>query len=193
MLTLALLPCRFIALAISLFCSPLFASPQGAPSGGTKAAEISPDLVKAAKIAESSANLRPTRYCWRYVKRALVAAKVVDSYPDGVSAKHAGSVLTHDYGFVKLDGIEKPEDAPVGAVLVYVGAGYGHIEFRTENGYVSDFKTPNHSKRPLTGVYAKLEQPDRASDDHSLAKLEAEWNSLRERWGRQFPFDGVIP
>src|SRR6478736_466018 len=113
MLTSALLPCRFIVPAISLFCSPLFAAPQGAPFGGSKAAEISPALVKAAKIAESNANLRPSRYCWRYVKRALVAAKVVDSYPDGVSAKYAGSVLTHDYGFVKLEGIEKPEDAPV--------------------------------------------------------------------------------
>lgn len=192
MLTSALLPCRFIVPAISLFCSSLFAAPQGARPGGTKVAEISPDLVKAAKIAESNANRRPTRHCWRYVKQALVAAKVVDSYPDGVSAKYAGSVLTHDYGFVKLDGIEKPEDAPVGAVLVYGGAGHGHIEFRTEKGYVSDFKTANHSQRPLTGVYAKFEQQDHASDDHSLAKLETEWDSLRERWSRQFPVNGVI-
>ncbi|WP_193212842.1 hypothetical protein [Luteolibacter marinus] len=164
--------------------------------GSEPAAEISPGLVKAARIAESNARSRPTHYCWRYVKRALLAAKVVDSYPDGVSAKYAGSVLTRDFGFVKLDEVKKPEDAPVGAVLVYGGAGHGHIEFRTEKGYVSDFKTANHSKRPLTGVYVKLEEPEPVDEpalawNDALGALETEWESLRERWDGRIP--GCFP
>lgn len=193
MLTLSLLPCRFIAPAISLaFSQPSPLPERDESPANPTAAEISPDLVKAARIAESNAHSRPTHYCWRYVKRALLAAKVVDTYPDGVSAKHAGSVLTGDFGFVKLDEIKKPEDAPVGAVLVYGGAGHGHIEFRTEKGYVSDFKTPNHSKRPLTGVYVKLEEPEPGEQpalawNDPLGALEAEWNSLRKRWDGQHP------
>jgi hypothetical protein len=45
--------------------------------------------------------------------------------------------------------------APVGSVLVYGGRGAGHVEFRTKQGFVSDFSTPNPSKRPLIGVYVK--------------------------------------
>ena len=167
MLKLSLLPCRLLAPAISLgvllSLTPdaqarkvlRHSSLSAGHAEKTQSIEICPDLVKAARIAENNALSHSIRRCWRYVKRALVAANAVDSYPNGVSAKYAGQELTRHYGFKKLDDVKRPEDAPVGAVLVYGGAGYGHVEFRTENGYVSDFKTTKHSKRPLIGVYVK--------------------------------------
>lgn len=157
MLTLALLPCQLIAPAIALTFahSPLVPADFNPFDPGNRTVEVSQDLVEAAHIAEANARPRSSRYCWRYVKRALVASHAVDSYPDGVSAKYAGTVLTENYGFKKLKDITDPDDAPVGAVLVYGGRGYGHVEIRTEDGYVSDFKTTRHSKRPLTGVYVK--------------------------------------
>ena len=162
MLMPSLRPCRFLAsilasiLALSL--SQADALPQRATSHflnrSIKSLDVSPDLVEATQFAEANARSRPTKHCWRYVKRALVAANAVDSYPDGISAKLAGRELTQHYGFKKLN-ISNPEDAPVGAILVYGGKGYGHVEFRTADGYVSDFKTSRPSRRPLTGVYVK--------------------------------------
>jgi hypothetical protein len=154
MLTLALLPCRFLAIATALI---LILSEQTQARffrESTKTIEVCPDLLKASQIAEANARPRSTKRCWRYVKRALVEANVVDSYPEGIAAKNAGSELTQHFGFTKL-AISNPKDAPVGAILVYGGKGYGHVEFRTEDGYVSDFKTTHPSKRPLTGVYVK--------------------------------------
>ena len=40
-------------------------------------------------------------------------------------------------------------------MLVYGGRGAGHIEFRTNTGFVSDFYNTNPSTRPLIGVYVK--------------------------------------
>lgn len=162
MLTPALLPCRFLAAifaAISaLGLSQADARPLTGRSHffhrGINSVEVSPDLVEATQIAKANARSRSTKRCWRYVKRALVAANAVDSYPDGISAKNAGRELTEHHGFTKLD-ISNPADAPVGAILVYGGKGNGHVEFRTEDGYVSDFKATRPSPRPLTGVYVK--------------------------------------
>jgi hypothetical protein len=52
--------------------------------------------------------------------------------------------------------VSDPYQAPVGAVLVY-GAkrAAGHVEIRTENGFVSDFRSKTPSRRPLLGVFAK--------------------------------------
>ena len=44
---------------------------------------------------------------------------------------------------------------PVGSVLVYGGRGAGHVEIRTEGGFVSDFVSRTPSERPLVGVYVK--------------------------------------
>ena len=162
MLTPALLPCRFLATLLATFLalasSQADALPQPSRSHffnrSIRSVEVSPDLVEATKIAITNAKSGSTKRCWRYVKRALVAANAVDSYPDGISAKNAGQELTEHHGFTKLD-ISNPEDAPVGAILVYGGEGYGHVEFRTEDGYVSDFKASRPSQRPLTGVYVK--------------------------------------
>ena len=159
MLTQALLPCRFLvsAIAFTLFFSFGLSERSEARFflNRFQTVEVSPDLLKASHIAEANARPRSIKRCWRYVKRALVAAQVVDSYPEGVSAKYAGRILTQQHGFTKLDNIKDPEKAPVGAVLVYGGKGHGHVEFRTEDGYVSDFKASRPSPRPLTGVYVK--------------------------------------
>lgn len=159
MLTQSLLPCRFLApvLALLFAHTDLSARPFRSSSFSERAkpAQVCPDLVKAARIAEANARSHSIKRCWRYVKRALVAANVVDSYPQGVSAKYAGSELTRRHGFVKLENITRPTEAPVGAVLVYGGRGHGHVEFRTQSGFVSDFKASKPSKRPLTGVYVK--------------------------------------
>jgi len=40
-------------------------------------------------------------------------------------------------------------------VLVYGGPGAGHVEFRTEQGFVSDFLSLHPSTRPLIGIYIK--------------------------------------
>ncbi len=155
------LPNRIIVPAISLilviFQPSAHAASRSSVGVSSRSISISQDLVKAVEIAEDNARPRSTKYCWRYVKRALVQAQAVDSYPKGVSAKYAGRVLTEDYGFTKLKDIKTPHDAPVGAILVYGGKGHGHVEFRTEDGFVSDFKTSRPSRRPLIGVYVKVE------------------------------------
>jgi len=115
---------------------------------------IDPKLARAATIAQERAHARSKSRCWRYVKQALVAAGAVASYPKTVFAKQAGAELTRDYGFKKLP-ISNPYAAPVGAVLVYTAKGPGHVEIRTKNGFVSDFRTPTPSRRKLIGIYAK--------------------------------------
>lgn len=111
-------------------------------------------LLKAAEIAATRAKKRSTKYCWRYVKDALLSAGLVDSRPNTVYAKQAAAELTSEYGFRKIR-CKDPYKAPVGSVLVYGGKGAGHIEFRTKLGFVSDFVTKTPSKRPLIGVYVK--------------------------------------
>lgn len=116
---------------------------------------LSPKLAQAATIAEERANAQSKSKCWRYVKQALLASGAIDSYPKTALAKEAGDELVSDYGFKKLP-VTDPYAAPVGAVLVYTAKGApGHVEIRTETGFVSDFSTEKPSKRKLIGVYAK--------------------------------------
>jgi hypothetical protein len=117
--------------------------------------KVDPKLRRAATIAEERARAHSLSKCWRYVKEALVAAGVVKSRPQTPLAKQAGQELVSKYGFKKLP-VSDPYQAPVGAVLVY-GAkrAAGHVEFRTENGFVSDFRSKTPSRRPLLGVFAK--------------------------------------
>ena len=117
--------------------------------------KIDPKLRRAATIAEERARAHSLSKCWRYVKEALVAAGVVKSRPQTPLAKQAGQELVNNYGFKKLP-VSDPYQAPVGAVLVY-GAkrAAGHVEIRTENGFVSDFRSKTPSRRPLLGVFAK--------------------------------------
>jgi hypothetical protein len=113
-----------------------------------------PRMLAAARIARQRAEPHGTYYCWRYVKDALVQAGVVDTRPTSAYAKQAGAELCQKYGFVRLR-LSDPMDAPVGAVLVYGGSDAGHVELRTESGFVSDFvsRTPYH--RPLLGAFVK--------------------------------------
>ena len=118
-------------------------------------ASIDPKLRRAATIAEERARAHSLAKCWRFVKEALVAAGVVKSRPQTLLAKQAGQELMNNYGFKKLP-VSNPYEAPVGSVLVY-GAkrAAGHVEIRTETGFVSDFRSKTPSRRPLIGVFAK--------------------------------------
>ncbi len=113
-----------------------------------------PKMIEAADIAKVRARSRSIKRCWRYVKRALVAADVVDRYPGTAYAKSAGRELSRNFGFQRIP-VDCPFDAPVGSILVYGGRGAGHVEIRTENGFVSDYASHKPSPRPLIGVYVK--------------------------------------
>lgn len=111
-------------------------------------------MVRAAEIAQARARAHSTSRCWRYVKDALLAAKIIPTRPDTAYAKQAAAELQNEYGFKKLS-VKDPYKAPVGSVLVYGGRGAGHVEFRTKYGFVSDFVSVKPSPRPLIGVYVK--------------------------------------
>jgi hypothetical protein len=113
-------------------------------------------LVQAASLAQERAHAHSRSRCWHYVKDALLASGVVDSRPKTELARDAAGELVNNYGFKKLS-ITDPFSAPVGSVLVYGTArSVGHVELRTKEGFVSDFRSPTPSRRPLMGVYAKL-------------------------------------
>jgi hypothetical protein len=117
---------------------------------------IEPKLRRAATIAEERAHAHSLSKCWRFVKEALVAAGVVKSRPQTTLAKQAGQELMNNYGFKKLP-VSDPYEAPVGAVLVYdAKRAAGHVEIRTQDGFVSDFRSKTPSRRPLIGVFAKV-------------------------------------
>ena len=116
---------------------------------------LDPRLMRAASIAQERSHAHSKSRCWRYVKEALLASGVIDSRPKTALAKQAANELVQDYGFKKLP-IRDPFAAPVGAILVYNARGAaGHVEFRTKNGFVSDFRSKTPSKRPLMGVFVK--------------------------------------
>ncbi|HEU0210203.1 MAG TPA: hypothetical protein VFQ78_14640 [Candidatus Udaeobacter sp.] len=113
-------------------------------------------LVQAATLAEERAHAHSRSRCWHYVKDALLASGVIDSRPRTELARDAASELVNNYGFKRLS-ITDPFAAPVGSVLVYgTSRSVGHVELRTKDGFVSDFRSPTPSHRPLLGVYAKL-------------------------------------
>jgi hypothetical protein len=86
----------------------------------------------------------------------LLASGVIESRPKSELARDAASDLVGNYGFKRLP-VSDPFSAPVGSVLVYGTArSVGHVELRTRDGFVSDFRSKTPSRRPLLGVYAKL-------------------------------------
>lgn len=111
-------------------------------------------MFDAVRLAERSARSRSIHRCWRYVKRALQKAGVVECYPRTAFAKQAAVELPERYGFQEID-VTDPFEAPVGAVLVYGGRGAGHVELRTATGFVSDHASLKPSPRPLIGVFVK--------------------------------------
>lgn len=132
----------------------LFGRGQAAPDGPAGGVDMDERMLDAARVAEKSARSRSINRCWRYVKRALQEAELVDCYPRTALAKQAGGELAGRYGFKQLE-VTDPHDAPVGAVLVYGGRGAGHVEIRTEHGFVSDHASLKPSPRPLIGVFVK--------------------------------------
>jgi hypothetical protein len=116
---------------------------------------IDPKLMRAATIAQERAHAHSRARCWQYVKEALLASGAVGSYPKSAYAKQAGQELVSNYGFKKLP-VRDPFNAPVGSVLVYgASKSAGHVEIRTRDGFVSDFKSKVPSPRPLLGIYGK--------------------------------------
>ena len=116
---------------------------------------VNPQLVRAATIAQERAHAHSKSRCWHYVKEALMASGAVDERPKTALAKQAADELVRNYGFKKLP-ISDPFQAPLGSVLVYNARGAaGHVEIRTKDGFVSDFRSKTPSKRPLIGVFAK--------------------------------------
>jgi len=113
-------------------------------------------LMQAATIAQERAHAHSRSRCWHYVKDALLASGVIDSRPKTELARDAASELVSNYGFKRLP-VSDPFSAPVGSVLVYgTTRSVGHVELRTRDGFVSDFRSKTPSRRPLLGVYAKL-------------------------------------
>ena len=113
-------------------------------------------LMQAATIAEERAHAHSRSRCWHYVKDALLASGVIDSRPKTELARDAAQELVSNYGFKRLP-VNDPFAAPVGSVLVYgTTRSVGHVELRTREGFVSDFRSRTPSRRPLLGVYAKL-------------------------------------
>jgi hypothetical protein len=113
-------------------------------------------LMQAATIAQERAHAHSRSRCWHYVKDALLASGVIDTRPKSELARDAASDLVSNYGFKRL-AVSDPFSAPVGSVLVYGTArSVGHVELRTRDGFVSDFRSKTPSRRPLLGVYAKL-------------------------------------
>ncbi len=113
-------------------------------------------LMQAASIAQERAHAHSRSRCWHYVKDALLASGVIDSRPKSELARDAAADLVSNYGFKRLN-VSDPFSAPVGSVLVYgTSRSVGHVELRTRDGFVSDFRSKIPSRRPLLGVYAKL-------------------------------------
>jgi hypothetical protein len=111
-------------------------------------------MLEAVRIAEAKAHHRSRRRCWRAVKNAMLEANVLEERPTTRYAKQAGRELETKFGFKRID-VRDPFDAPVGAILVYGGRGAGHVEIRTEDGFVSDHVSDHPSRRPLIGVYVR--------------------------------------
>jgi hypothetical protein len=111
-------------------------------------------MIHAAEIAAARARKHSTMRCWGYVKDALLASHIIPTRPVTEYAKEAGGELTSSFGFKRIRETD-PWKAPLGSVIVYGGKGAGHVELRTEQGFVSDFVSVKPSPRPLIGIYIK--------------------------------------
>jgi hypothetical protein len=116
---------------------------------------LDPRLRRAATIAQERANARSKSRCWRYVKEALFASGVINSYPKTNYASQAGDELVRNYGFKRMP-VRDQFAAPLGSVLVFGHGSTGHVVIRTKTGFVSDYWTKNRCKYPLVAVYGKF-------------------------------------
>jgi hypothetical protein len=111
--------------------------------------------------------------CARYVKFGMLQPFLNSEYPDALRYMYA--VHSHRWlepaGFVnvlEISGLEDltPENAPIGAVIVYERVGArrgepGHIEVKTaDQEYISDFITDEPTRlggtRRVTGIFIKI-------------------------------------
>lgn len=109
---------------------------------------------------------KPTGFCLKYVKNAVVAGGFTSEYPPGQAARDSGKQWKR-YGFKNLLEDPKykdmtPYDAPKGAILVYSGGNWGHVEVKaSENEYISDYigEKPIYDElnipRKIIGIYVK--------------------------------------
>lgn len=133
----------------------------------------SADTKKAVRFAMANKNGRSNGYCYRAVKRALVASKQVKKYPPGGHARDAIKDLKAQ-GWINLmdnpaykNKIKSPADVPKGAVVVtwnYLRKESGDVAFKTDwgdkGGWVSDYYSPRPMKdQPKGRRYARKGQP----------------------------------
>ena len=118
---------------------------------------LDPRLRRAVSIAQERAYAQTKAQCWRYVKEALLASGAVNSYPTTAYACDAGGELVSKFGFKKLP-MRDPYAAPLGAVIVYGrgSGGAGHVELRSKDGFVSDYRSKNKCYYPVLAVYGKF-------------------------------------
>jgi len=142
------------------FFDVLFGRKAEAKTAAARAPEAQMDerMLEAVRVAERSARRRSINRCWRFVKRALQEAELVECYPQTALAKEAAVELPERYGFKQIE-VDTPHDAPVGAVIVYGGRGAGHVELRSKTGFVSDHASRKPSPRPMIGVFIKPLDP----------------------------------
>lgn len=146
---------------------------------------LSQEVQKMLRSARSNALPASSKYCYRYVKRALYKSGLVSSSEplSELAAKNAGKDLEKN-GFSNLlldadlaQDLRDPRNAPPGAILVYeggtrmkkCGGACGHVEIKVgakgKGGFVSDYyserpvtesSTERSNDRRLIGVYVKL-------------------------------------
>lgn len=134
----------------------------------------SQEVQAAIKYAMRNKSPRSRKYCYRYVKRALLGGKMIRSYPPGAYAKQGVRDLKRQGMINLLDDpkyraqIKSPDDAPKGAVIVYHNDTneYGDIQIKTDwgskGGYVSDFYgDQSFLNSPKAKRYARLGKPYR--------------------------------
>jgi hypothetical protein len=165
-LGVVLLPGDLQAFGPDLWCVEADGAPQplpgSAPTSNSRA-------IAAAVYARHHALSHSIGKCYAYVKMALLKTGVATRYLDGIPAKTAGPQLERlGYeNYLPRNIMASPYDAPEGAIIVYdatpeasknphdKGWPYGHIEFRTNDGFASDYHSPNARTGPkangLTG------------------------------------------
>lgn len=116
-------------------------------------------------------------FCYTAIKKILAASGLVpNDRIGGESALSAKDTLKEQFGFINLldilsfkTEIITAADAPVGSVLVYSSDNKckrskipdcGHIEMKTENGFISDFYTKNLiTRKPQYKLVAVMVKP----------------------------------
>lgn len=131
-------------------------------------------IKNAIKYAMRNKYKHSQKYCYRGVKRALLAGDIVNRYPPGTHAKQAVRDLKAQGLINMLDNpayrkiIKSPNDAPKGAIIVYANdtKESGDIQIKTDwgssGGYVSDFYSgSSYLNSPKARRFAKAGKPYR--------------------------------